>query len=191
MRIGLWRVREVASPRDVEDGAPTAAEQPACSLVQSAPDLRVQAMPLPRLHRDMTRESVKQPDVAVSVVGDLPVEVAHQDWFEQSAGVDVLAVLRQLTRPGVRRALGQAFADLVVNLLQVGEEPVPALRKDVRGTPERQVASRPEQLPRAPVANRWIEPVPGGGREHQIERLMLARDRYPRTCSGRPRPLGS
>ena len=37
--MGLWRVLEVAEPRDVEDGAPAAAEQPVCSLIQTAPDL--------------------------------------------------------------------------------------------------------------------------------------------------------
>jgi len=121
----------------------------------------------------MAREGVEQLEVAVSVVGDLPVEVAHQDWFEQAAGLYVLVLVGQLTRRGVRRPRWQAFTDLVVDLLQVGKEPVPALRKDVRGAPERHVTSRPQQLPRAPVANRWIEPVPGGGREHQIETLVF------------------
>ncbi len=103
-------MREVASLRDVEDGAPGAAEQPVRSLIQSAPNLCVQAPPLPRLHCDVTREGVKQPDVAVGVVGDLPVEVAHQDRFEESACLDVLALVGQLAR-GTGRPLGQAFTD--------------------------------------------------------------------------------
>ena len=97
LTIGLWPPWEIPSPRDVEDGAPTPMEQAVCSRVQTAPDFRVQAAPLPRLHRDMAREGVEQPNVAVSVVGDLPVEVTHQDRFEYSAGLDVLALVGQLT----------------------------------------------------------------------------------------------
>jgi hypothetical protein len=36
---------------------------------------------------------VEKPDVAVDVVGDLPVELAHQNRFEQPAGPDVLALV--------------------------------------------------------------------------------------------------
>jgi hypothetical protein len=39
----------------------------------------------------MAQECLKQSDVAVSVVSDPPVELAHQDRFEQSANFDVLA----------------------------------------------------------------------------------------------------
>ncbi len=80
---------------------------------------------------------MEQSDVAVGVVGDLPVEVAHQDRFEQPAGLDVLALVGQLARPRAWRSLRQAFADLVVDLLKFGEETVSALREDVSGTPER------------------------------------------------------
>ena len=39
-------MREIASPRDVEDSAPTTAQQPVCSLIQAPSYLRVQTAPL-------------------------------------------------------------------------------------------------------------------------------------------------
>jgi hypothetical protein len=50
----------------------------------------------------VTGEGVKQPQVPVGVVDDLPVEVAHDDVLEQAAAFDLLAVVG--SSPGRGRA---------------------------------------------------------------------------------------
>ena len=63
----------IPAARDVEHRAPAPPEQPVGPLAEPAPDLGVQALALPRGHRDVARERVEQRDVAVRVVDDLPV----------------------------------------------------------------------------------------------------------------------
>jgi catechol 2,3-dioxygenase-like lactoylglutathione lyase family enzyme len=82
----------VQAAGDVENGAPT-TQTPIRPPRKPAPDLRVQTVPLPWLHRDMAREGVEQSEVSLRVVGDLPVEVEHDDVTEQSAAFDLFALV--------------------------------------------------------------------------------------------------
>ena len=74
---GLVLTDTVEAPGDVQDGAPVPAEHAAGALAQAPPDLPVQPLPLPRRHRDVVGERVQQPEIAVGVVADLPVELAR------------------------------------------------------------------------------------------------------------------
>ncbi len=61
---------------DVEDRTPMTAHQVVGSLREAAPDLAVEAVPLPGLHGGVPGERVEQTDVLLGAVADLPVEVA-------------------------------------------------------------------------------------------------------------------
>ncbi len=125
----------------MKNGAPATTKPPIRPLSEPPPDLRVQPVLLPRLHRDVTRERFEQSEVTLRVVGDLPVEVEHDDCVKQSAAFDLLALVGQLAGTGERRTLRYAFSELAVDLLKRGEERVPALGEDVGGAPEREVTA--------------------------------------------------
>ncbi len=62
----------------------------------------------------------------------------------------------------MRRAFGKALADGVVDLLDLGEEGVPAGREDVLGAPRCEVTSGPQRRGCELVALAGVDPVPGG-----------------------------
>ena len=83
----------------------------------------------------------------------------------------MISALRVCERVRLRgnAAWREALADLVVHVLDLPEERVTAVGKDVRGFPERQVAVRLQQFPRRSIAAGGVDPVPGRGREDQAE----------------------
>jgi hypothetical protein len=84
--------------------------------------------------------SVEEAEVAVGVVGELPIKVADDDVREHPRVFDLLAVVGQLSWTGPGRILRQALSDLVIDLPQLGEAGVAVLREDVDGAT---VARRP------------------------------------------------
>lgn len=125
----MW---EVASPRDVEDGAPATAEQPVCSLSQPAPDLRVQPTPLPRLHRDMAGESVEQQLYDASGIGQRgstgPLGGRSQimsAWGAETPGVVLLPSGRLVRGRALKRPLSEgAVPEFAIYLLRKRPDPV-------------------------------------------------------------------
>jgi hypothetical protein len=61
-------------------------------------------------------------------------------------------------------------ADLFMDVLDFVEERVAVIWKDVRGTPEREMAAGAQRFPRAVVADLGSDPVPGGRGDDQIKR---------------------
>jgi len=68
-----------------------AAQPSVRALGQAAPDLAVETATLPGLHRQMAREGVKQADVLVRGVADLPVEEASSDLTAPCLRADTLS----------------------------------------------------------------------------------------------------
>ena len=107
--------------------------------------LRIETIPLPRLHGDMAGEGFQQVDVAGCIVGGLPVEPTYVQILEESAGFDFLPrVLKifQVLRGGPPRIGRQPFTDLLVDLLDLAAKRVSA-RGEQRGS-----------LPRSPGGHR-------------------------------------
>src|SRR5687768_11392274 len=100
------------------------AEPAIGSFLQSAANLPVQAVALPWLHCDVTRERVEQCEITIRVVCHLPVVVVDRDHLEESASFDLGPVLGERARLGPPRALRKPFADLLVDLLKVTKERV-------------------------------------------------------------------
>jgi len=97
--------------------------------------------------------------------------VADGDHLERPAGVDLVPVVREFPRPQLPRAGRQSLADLVVDVLELAEERIPARGEHVLRRPEGQVTTGPQRLPGPPVADGRVDPVPGRRRVHQAERL--------------------
>src|SRR5579875_677594 len=123
--------RLAAAAGDVEDGAPMPADEAVRPAGETAADLTVEPFPLPCVHGDVPGEGVEQADVALGVIDAFPVEVADVDDVEQSARLDLGRAVRKLPRAGEAVPGGHALADLVVDVLDLGEERVAAIRDDV------------------------------------------------------------
>ena len=161
--------------RDMKHRAPAPPEQPVGPLTEPAPDLGVQALALPRGHRDVAGEGVEQPDVALRVVDDLPVVLVNAHNVEKPRRLDLASEVGQLARPragGIRR---EPLPNLVVDILELAEDGVAAVGKHMRRRPERQVPAGPKKVERLAVANAGIDPVPGRRRDDQIERHGIRR----------------
>ena len=96
----------------MEDGAPVSADTAVGSEGEPPPDLSVQPVPLPVLHRDVSGERVEEVDVAIVLEDVLPVGLAHHDNVEQAAALDL---------------------DSLIGIAVVGD--------DVPGSPEREMAT--------------------------------------------------
>jgi hypothetical protein len=110
-------------------------------------------------------ERVEQLDVLLGLVDPLPVVVADGDDLEEPARLDV--VLRKFAGSRAPLAGRLPLADLVVDVLDLVKERVAALGEHVSRRPDGQVAAGPQRLPRSLVADRRVDPVPGGRRVHQ------------------------
>src|SRR5947208_1301403 len=97
--------------------------------------------------------------------------MANRDVVEHAAGLDLGASLLEFSRPRPGGARGEPFADLVIDVLQLGEKWVAVVGKHVNCVPERQVSSLAQGRRRLGVARRGIDPVPRRGRVNEIERL--------------------
>jgi hypothetical protein len=73
-------------------------------------------------------------------------------------------------RPLARIALAKSFIDI----LNLGEERIEAVRECVLRGPERQVPSRAQQGVSLLVADLGVDPAPGGRGVDQVEALRLA-----------------
>src|ERR1041385_6112542 len=159
----------VPAARHVQDRCPVATHGPSRPPTEAPTYLSVQMVTLPVVHRDVAREGVQHLDVALDVVDPLPVEVPNMDALEQPAGLDLVPPLRELAGPQPLGAGRDALTDLVVDVLDLGEERVPAVWPHMLGVPEGEVAARRQGLPGPRVADRRVDPVPGGGGVHEVE----------------------
>src|SRR5258708_2674645 len=115
----------------------------------------------------MAGEGIEQPEVAVGVVADLPVELPDVSGGEQAAFLNLGPRVGYFTWPAIARPRRQSLADLVVDALDSAEERIAVSRKYVRCAPEGKVPARTEQLPCFPVPNSRVDPVPGCRGVHQ------------------------
>jgi len=138
---------------------------------QPPPDLAVQPSPLPLRHGQVPGERAEQLDVLLGRVDALPIVLADRGDLKEPAGLDPGPVIGELAGTRLRRAGRQAFADLVVDVLDLAEERVAAVGKHVLRRPHGQVTARAQRLPGPPVTDGRVDPVPGGGRVHQAGRL--------------------
>ena len=162
-------LRIIAAPGNVQDRSPMTAHAAVAPGAKAAPDLTVQAAAFVGIHGDMVREGVEQANVLLGAVADFPVEVPDRHTLEEPAALDVRRAVGQLAGPGPCSGRRQPCTDLVVAGLDFPEERIPSCREHVRGRPEGEVPARAQQFPGPPVLHRGIDPVPGGGREHQVE----------------------
>ena len=102
-----------------------------------------------------------------------PLSPASQgSILSETAGTAVVSATISSLGAGTRPRIGigrKALADLLVDLLQLPKERVTAIRKDVAGISEGKVTSAAKGLPRLAVPHFRIDPLPGGGGEHQVE----------------------
>lgn len=124
---------------------------------------------MPCLHGDVVGEGVEQAEVLVGVVADLPVEVTNSDDVEEATCFDLVSAVGQLARPDGNPSVGQSLADLVVDVLDSGEDRIAVFGDDVGGAPECEVTAGAQQLPSTPVAEIRVDPVPGRRREDEVE----------------------
>ena len=138
-------------------------------------DLAVQAVALPRLHRDVTRERVEQREVAVRVVHDLPVEVLAPPRHRRDRS--------PRARRGHRRARpasGTARARRAAGLRRSPRTPPGSPRRTGRHRPgtrashpstrgDHRAAALPTRCCKRIVR---VDPVPRGRREDQVERRV-------------------
>jgi hypothetical protein len=123
----------------------------------------------------MAGEGVQQLDVALGVVHALPVEVLDVNDLEEPARLDLVLALLELAGPQPRSAGRNPLTDLVVDVLDLAEERVPAVWQHVLGVPEGEVTARRQRFPCPRVTDRRVDPVPGGGGEHEGEPLADGR----------------
>ena len=138
---------------------------------QAPPDLAVQPAAFPLRHVQVPGERLEELDVLLGRIDPFPAVLTDRGDLEEPAGLDPGPLVGQLTRPRPRRAGRQPFADLVVDVLDLLEERVAAVGKGVLGRPEGEMTAGPQRLPRPLVADGGVDPVPGGGRVHQAERV--------------------
>src|SRR4029453_13972327 len=113
---------------------------------ETSADVAVEAVSLPVLHGDVSRERTEQVDVALGVVDGLPVVLRDIDNLEQPAGLDLATVVTQLLRPWQRGIGRKGLANLVIDLLELLEERIAAIGDDVPRTPHREVAPGLEDI---------------------------------------------
>jgi hypothetical protein len=133
------------------------------------PDLAVQPVPLPFRHGQVPGERVQQLDILLRRVDAFPVVLADGGDLEQVIRFDL--ALGKLTGAQPVRAGRHPLTDLVVDVLDLAEERVPAVGVHVFRRPGSQVAAGPQRLPGPLVADARVDPVPGGRRVHQAERF--------------------
>ena len=139
-------------------------------VAEQPPGFAEEPLPLPLLHRDVPGERTEQRDVLLRRVLQFPVVLLDQRHLEQPGRGDLRALCWQPARPWPAHALRQLLADRIVDQLDLVEERVAAdLRQHVRRAPEGKVTALAQRFPRALVAHRRVDPVPGGGRVHQRE----------------------
>lgn len=107
-----------------------AAKLPVRAFGQPPSYLSVEPLALPVAHCDVAGEGVEQIDVPVGVVGGLPVELRDVHDLEQPACLDLASLVGQLAWPRDRGVGRQSLADLVVDLLNLGEERIPVVGDD-------------------------------------------------------------
>jgi len=105
---------------------------PPHSRVRSAPDalsnLAIEVLSLCRLHRDVTREGAQQCDVFLGCVSRLPDVATDPDIFEEAAVLELGRLVRNLLRQARRPVSFVAFADRVIDLLDLAEEGIETVR---------------------------------------------------------------
>jgi hypothetical protein len=153
----------------VQDRAPASAEAAAGPLAQPAPDFAVEPVALPLGHGDVAGEGVEQADVLVGGVLNFPAEAADRDIGEQAGRFYLGPLVGQFAGLGEMRARGQALVDLVVDALDLLEEPVTPGRERMCRRPEGKMAALAQQFPGLAVANGRVDPVPGGGGIDQVK----------------------
>ena len=92
------------SPCNMQDGTTLTTQPTVWSRREAPPDLRVEMLASVSVHGDVAGEGVKQTQVSIRVVADLPIKVPHEGDLEEPARLDLLALVRQQSRAGPGRA---------------------------------------------------------------------------------------
>jgi hypothetical protein len=117
-------------------------------------------------------ERLEELDVLLGRIGPFPAVLADRGDLEEPAGLDPRPVVGQLAGPLPRCTGRHPLADLVIDVLDFLEERIAVVGKGVFGRPQGEVTAGPQRLPGPLVADGGIDPVPGGGRVHQAERVQ-------------------
>src|SRR5690242_12419679 len=125
MRQGYSARLAAPLARHVQHRSPVAEHPAVRALGKPAADLTVQPVALPLRHRDVPGECVEQPDVLRRGVAGLPAVAPHSHAAEQAGGLDLGGVVGEIERRAKAPAAWQAFADLVVDVLDLTEERIP------------------------------------------------------------------
>src|SRR5262245_19327360 len=115
----------------MQDCPPASPQAAAGPLGQPAPDLAVEAVALPLGHGDVAGEGVEQADVLLGRVLDFPAEAPDLDIGEQAGRFYLGPLAGQFAGRGEMCARGEAFVDLVVDILEFVEEPITPGRERV------------------------------------------------------------
>src|SRR5260370_42708251 len=169
--VSRWLVGAgtIPPPGHMQDRPPVPAQPPVGSAGEPAPDLAIQAVTFRRVHGDMTGERVEQPDVLLGGVADLPVEMPYGHILEPPAAHDLGRVVGQLARPGPARARREPLAELVVDVLDLTEGRITAVREHVRGAPHGKVPAGAQHLPGPLVTHGGGDPAPRGRGAHSAQ----------------------
>src|SRR5580700_5851886 len=101
----------------VQDPAPVPPDETIGSQREPPPDLTVKPVALPGLHRDVTGERLKQPDVVSRRVTDLPLEPPDNGAGIQASRCDLRLERRQRLHGRRHPVSWHSRTDLVVHSL--------------------------------------------------------------------------
>src|ERR1700733_5846861 len=128
LRIQVLKLRaagqQLASPPagHVQGPAPVPPDETVRPLREPPPDLTVKPVALPGLHRDVTGERLKQPDVVGRRVTDLPLEPPDDGAGIQASRCDLWLERRQRLHGRRHPVSWHSRTDLVVHILDLTEE---------------------------------------------------------------------